>query len=110
MDLAGNGKMDWFFDEYVYGTAIPSYKFNYKINGLVVDLTITQSGVDENFKMLVPVYMEVGDGKITRLGAMPISGNNTVARKIDLSVIGMKEPPKRFMLNYYDDVLAEKIE
>jgi hypothetical protein len=28
MDLEGNHKMDWFFNEYVYGTALPSYKFN----------------------------------------------------------------------------------
>jgi len=25
MDLDGNGKLDWFFDEYVYGTEIPHY-------------------------------------------------------------------------------------
>src|SRR5262249_2410381 len=35
MDLAGNGKMDWFFREWVYGTEVPHYKFDY---------TVTQEG------------------------------------------------------------------
>ena len=29
MDLAGDKKMDWFFNQYVYGTALPSYKLDY---------------------------------------------------------------------------------
>ena len=29
MDLDGNHKLDWFFNEYVYGTQLPNYKFDY---------------------------------------------------------------------------------
>src|SRR5438045_9655830 len=29
MDLGGNHKMDWFFDEYVYGMDYPKYKFEH---------------------------------------------------------------------------------
>ena len=29
MDLDGNHRMDWFFNEYVYGTALPSYTMQY---------------------------------------------------------------------------------
>lgn len=29
MDLGGNQKMDWFFNEYVYGTQLPHYMFDY---------------------------------------------------------------------------------
>ena len=29
MDLEGNQKMDWFFNEYVYGTQLPAYKLDY---------------------------------------------------------------------------------
>ena len=25
LDLNGNGNLDWFFDEYVYGTELPHY-------------------------------------------------------------------------------------
>ncbi|MFZ1008902.1 MAG: hypothetical protein WAN65_18830, partial [Candidatus Sulfotelmatobacter sp.] len=28
MDIEGNQKLDWFFDEYVYGTQLPSYQMN----------------------------------------------------------------------------------
>jgi hypothetical protein len=27
MDLDGNQKMDWFFNQYVYGTDLPTYHF-----------------------------------------------------------------------------------
>ena len=49
--MAGNGKMDWFFDEYVYGTALPKYKFDYSFsNGsggaMQLHVKLEQSGVD----------------------------------------------------------------
>ena len=28
MDMEGNHKMDWFFNEYVYGTQLPAYKMD----------------------------------------------------------------------------------
>jgi aminopeptidase N len=73
MDLDGNHHLDWFFNEYVYGTALPSYKIDYKFdkdaNGDVVfGLKVTQSGVDDKFRMLVPVYLELADGRIINLG------------------------------------------
>jgi len=30
MDMDGNGKMNWFFNEWVYGTQIPNYKLDYR--------------------------------------------------------------------------------
>src|SRR4029078_7781680 len=30
MDLQGNGKLDWFFNEWVYGTQVPRYHFEYQ--------------------------------------------------------------------------------
>jgi len=29
MNVDHTGKMDWFFNEYVYGTEMPSYRFDY---------------------------------------------------------------------------------
>lgn len=59
MDLAGNGNLDWFFNEWVYGTEIPKYHLDYQLtpgDGGKVNLhmTITQSEVDDKFLMLVP--------------------------------------------------------
>jgi len=33
MNVDNNGKMDWFFNEWVYGTQVPAYKLEYKKNG-----------------------------------------------------------------------------
>ncbi len=109
MDLEGNHKLDWFFNEYVYGTQLPAYKldasFDMGADGdVVLDLKATQSGVDEHFRMLVPIYLEMADGKMMFLGRARIKGNTTLAQKIPLK--GLKTKPNRAALNYYDDVLA----
>jgi len=109
MDLDGNHRLDWFFNEYVYGTALPSYKIDYKFdkdaNGDVgFGLKVTQSGVDDKFRMLVPVYLELADGRILNFGRARLFGNKAVDEKIPLK--GLKDAPKRAFLNYYDDVLA----
>ncbi len=109
MDLDGNHRLDWFFNEYVYGTALPSYKIDYKFdkdaNGDVVfGLKVTQSGVDDKFRMLVPVYLELADGRVINFGRARLFGTKVVDEKIPLK--GLKDAPKRAFLNYYDDVLA----
>jgi Peptidase family M1 domain len=109
MNAARNGKMDWFFDEYVYGTALPSYNFagGFERNPageVVFNYKLTQSEVDDKFLMIVPVYLELADGRTMFLGRMHITGNNTVQGKIGLK--GLKDTPKRALINYNDDVLA----
>ncbi|MFZ3212214.1 MAG: M1 family aminopeptidase [Terriglobales bacterium] len=108
MDMSGNHTMDWYFDEYVYGTALPSYKLDYSLdqaaNGYLLSLKITQSGVDDKFTMPVPVYLELSKDHIVRLGAASITGNRTIEQKVPLN--GLKEKPKRAMLNYFNDVLC----
>jgi len=109
MDLEGNHKMDWFFNEYVYGTQLPSYKLDSSFDtgadgNVVFNLKVTQSNVDQNFRMPVPLYLELADGAIYFLGRARMAGNTTVEQKIPLK--GLKEKPRRAMLNYYDDVLA----
>ncbi|HLW85109.1 MAG TPA: M1 family aminopeptidase [Candidatus Sulfotelmatobacter sp.] len=109
MDLEGNHKLDWFFNEYVYGTQLPSYKqdssFDVGADGeVVLDLKVTQSNVDDKFRMLVPVYLEMADGNMFFLGRARIAGNNSLEQKIPLK--GLKTKPRRVVLSYYDDVLA----
>ena len=111
MDLTENHKMDWFFNEYVYGTALPAYKLDYSFeNGsggtMVLSVTATQSNVSDNFRMRVPLYLELANGKIMRLGAADMVGNKSITNKIPLN--GLKDRPKRVMLNYFYDVLASK--
>ena len=109
MAAFGGGKMDWFFDEYVYGTALPSYSiestFDNDASGDVVfGLKLTQSNVNEHFRMLVPIYLEMADGRTFPLGRARLTGNTTLEQKIPLK--GIKDKPRRAVVNYFDDVLA----
>ena len=109
MDLEGNHRLDWFFNEYVYGTALPTYKIDYKFdkdaNGDVVfDFKVTQSGVDDKFRMIVPIYLEMADGHTINLGHARLIGNGSSDKKVSLK--GLKDTPRRALLNYNDDVLA----
>jgi aminopeptidase N len=105
MDLDRNGKMDWFFNQWVYGTEIPSYQFEYKIDSEGTQSTlsgkITQSGVSDNFKMRVPLYVDFGKGW-QYLGSIGIAGNSSV----DLGSIRLPTSPKRAAISAMNDVLA----
>ncbi len=110
MDAAENKKMDWFFDEYVYGTQLPTQRVDYANfdtgpdGDVVMAIKISQSGVTDKFRMPVPIYLELADGKIAFLGRIRLIGNSAFEQKVPLK--GLKEKPKRAMVNYYDDVLA----
>ncbi len=106
MDAGGDGTMDWFFRQYVHGTALPTYKLEQTVGRqdgqTVVGLKITQSNVHDGFVMLVPIYVELQDGRVIRLGSASLRGNTSVERTVPLGQV----PVKRAMLNYYYDVLA----
>ena len=104
MDLQGNGRMDWFFNEWVYGTEVPRYHFEYQTSpgdsGKVkLHMTITQSEVDDHFGMLVPVFADFGNGMI-RIGQIPAIGNSS--HSFDTT---LPSQPKKVALNAYKDVL-----
>jgi hypothetical protein len=106
MDLDGNKRMDWFFNEWVYGTELPAYKLVYSLSAepdgkVMFTGTITQSGVSSKFKMVVPVYLDFG-GKIVRLGEARIVGNSSTPE----FKVRLPQRPKRVMINHYNDVLA----
>jgi hypothetical protein len=108
MDLGGDRTLNWFFNEWVYGTDLPRYKMEYSLQpgdrGQVV-LTghITQSGVSNNFRMKVPVYAEL-DKEPIRLGSVTLTGNSTSAE----FRIPLPKKPKLVAANMFDDVLAEE--
>ncbi|MGQ0760563.1 MAG: carboxypeptidase regulatory-like domain-containing protein [Acidobacteriota bacterium] len=104
MDLDGNRRMDWFFDAWVYGMEMPSYKFEYQLNGDSLSGKITQSGVSDKFKMPVPVYVDYGKGW-QRLGSAFIVGNSTV----ELGSLKLPQAAKRAAICAQADVLALSI-
>lgn len=108
MDMEGNHRMDWFFNEYVYGTQLPSYQMNATFDtgadgDVVMSVKMTQSNVNDSFRMLVPIYLELPNGMFF-LGRARLAGNATFDQKIALK--GLKDKPKRAVISYYDDVLA----
>lgn len=108
MDLDKNGKMDWFFDEWVDGTEIPAYQVGYQTGsagGNTITVSIAQSGVSDSFRMLVPIYADFGKGW-TRLGAAKMAGNTTV----EIPNIPLPQSPKRITVCALDDVLYTSLE
>ncbi|HKB67352.1 MAG TPA: carboxypeptidase regulatory-like domain-containing protein [Pyrinomonadaceae bacterium] len=106
MNVDHTGKMDWFFNEYVYGTEMPSYRFDYQVNSdNSISGKITQSGVSNDFVMLVPLYVDLGKGWI-RLGAATLLGNSSV----DITNIKLPSAPKKVTICALNDVLAASIQ
>jgi hypothetical protein len=104
MDIQHDGHLDWFFNEWVYGTQVPRYQLRYEAlpadgNLHKIRLEITQSEVDANFAMFVPVYADFGNGFV-RLGQVPVVGNST--RTI---IFDMDRQPKKVALNTYKEIL-----
>jgi Peptidase family M1 domain len=76
MDLDHNGRLDWFFDDWVRGTGIPTYTIEATVraaaNRFAVEGTIQPSNVRPEFEMLVPVVAQSGKVK-TLLGEVPVT-------------------------------------
>jgi aminopeptidase N len=108
MDLDGNHRMDWFFNQFVYGTDLPVYHFEGQTtqNGDATSLHIKliQSGVPDKFKMPVPIYLELEGGRVMRLGSINITGNKTIDQTVQLPKLPAKVT--RVSINYYYDVLS----
>lgn len=108
MDIDGNHKLDWFFNEYVYGTALPHYAFTSALrtdeNGTTAHIRLVQSNVDPSFKMLIPVYAELSDGRTIRIGSFFLTGN--AADEHDVNLGRTSVPIERLLINYNYDVLS----
>jgi Peptidase family M1 domain len=105
MDLDGNHKMDWFFNEYVYGTGIPQYTLHTAVStGADGKTTITgellRAGVADTWKDVIPMYAHVGD-KTMRLGSL---GATHPKETINI-VLPMKLD--KITINDFEDELAD---
>ncbi|HKO54384.1 MAG TPA: M1 family aminopeptidase, partial [Thermoanaerobaculia bacterium] len=106
--LTTDGKVNWFFNQWVYGMAIPRYasKFavtdagggKYRISG-----TITQSEVPNDFAVVMPLYLQFDKQTIIRFGATAIVGNATKEVNVELA---LPRKPQAVAINVNHDVLA----
>jgi hypothetical protein len=106
MDATKNGKMDWFFSEWVYGTEVPSYRMEYQ----ATDVMFSGRSPNQVFPtilcgMIVPIYLDFGKGWV-RLGTARMIGNTT----IDVKNIKLPVAPKSAALCAMNDVLAVSIQ
>ena len=60
--------------------------------------------MDDEFRMVVPIYLELDDSRVVFLGRMRLVGNTSSPAKVPLK--GLKTKPRRAIINYLDDVLA----
>jgi aminopeptidase N len=108
MDLDGNHRMDWFFNEYVYGTDLPRYHFESSVkpdgDKISLHFKLVQSGVPEAFRMLVPLYVELADGRTVLLGRVGIRGNNELEKTVSLDK--PSSAIKRVSIDSMHDLLA----
>ena len=106
--LTDDGTLNWFFDQWVRGTAIP--RLTAKLNAVPVAGgkyhvfgTITQSEVTDDFVVLVPVYIVYDKGAVSRLGGIRVAGNTTA--KVDVEV-PLPKRPKGVVINAMHDILT----
>jgi hypothetical protein len=110
LDLRGDGKLDWFFDEYVYGTELPHYTvsadFTVDDAGVTsAHLKLAQSNVSKNFVMMVPLYLELKNGETERIANVVMHGDTTIDQTVRLGKL--PSPAKAMLLNYNADVLSD---
>jgi len=67
LEKHAGGDWSWFFDQWVYGTAIPRYTWSHRVaeqgGQTVLEITVEQDDVPEGFIMSVPVRVELAGGK-----------------------------------------------
>ena len=64
---SNDAKLENFFDQWVYGTGVPALKMTFSVKGNKLTGTLTQSDVDEDFSVAVPVEIQTGRGKVTQI-------------------------------------------
>jgi hypothetical protein len=108
MDLEKNGKMDWFFRQWVYGTEIPRLSAKIDVQDLGGDQyklvgTARQEGASDDFLGFVPLYLEFEKGSFVRLGLVSFRGTASVP--ID-TTLKLPKKPRRVVANAMSDVLT----
>jgi hypothetical protein len=97
--------MGWFFDQWIYGTALPTYRVAYRTEPLAdgqfrVRLRVQQEDVPDDFLMYVPVTLDLGKDRVARL-RVKVTGPRT---EVDLPP--MPAEPKAVRFNDLEGVLA----
>jgi aminopeptidase N len=98
--------MGWFFDQWVYGTALPTYRvatrtYRQPDGEYRVRLLVDQEGVPETFLMYVPVTVDLGKDRVARV-RVKVTGAHS-----DIALPPVPAEPKAVRFNDLEGVLAE---
>ncbi|KXK57952.1 MAG: hypothetical protein IPM61_04950 [Chlorobi bacterium] len=106
--------MDWFFQQWVYGTEIPTYRFAYTVSDTVINepdapnkkmykvrCHIRAKDVSPSFKMYLPIRVVFDGDRAVRMRRM-VEGEVT---EIELPLL--PEKPEEVVLNDLESVLCE---
>jgi hypothetical protein len=108
LNATRDGKVDWFFNQWVYGIEVPTYRVDmdiekagggqYRLFG-----TVSQESVSDEFMAMVPLYVDLGKGQYGMIGRAPFKGSQT--HKID-TTLKLPNKPKDVLVNAHYEVLA----
>jgi aminopeptidase N len=98
--------MKWFFDQWVYGTDIPTYKFKWHTEPgdggkVVLVLEVKQSGVPDGFKMPVPILIDIGKDRHAVIRCIVDKSSKTFR-------VNLPEKPKKVEFNINGSVLCHE--
>lgn len=98
--------MGWFFNQYVYGTSVPLYRFSYTSEkspdgNVIVTCKIQQEEVPDDFKMFIPVKIVFSDDRLARL-RLEVKGKETIVKLPPLP-----EEPEEIIFNDLNSVLCK---
>jgi hypothetical protein len=98
--------MQWFFDQWVYGSETPTYDFGYQFSdaedgNTKLSISLTQSDVSESFHMQLPLYV-VLDGERRYLGLLGVTGTKPLSTSVSL-----RKRPEKALLDPDRSILAE---
>ncbi len=105
--------LNWFRDEWVYGTGLPTYNLEYELqvqpdNTCLVSGTLHQDGVPDTFTMPIPVVFTLADGKsVARVGAVASGPATKVQWKLPSKPAKVELDPANWILSGEDDGHAE---
>jgi hypothetical protein len=108
LKLTTDGKLDWFFQQWVYGIDIPRFTSKvdivdsgngkYKLTG-----TVAQSEVGNDFVSVLPLYLMFDKGQMIKIGSVALIGNTSKDINVELP---LPQKPKSFAVNAMHDILA----
>jgi aminopeptidase N len=97
--------MGWFFNQWVYGTAIPTYTFSWRSEPAadgqhLLRIRVRQEDVPGDFVMPIPLLIEFPGGSRAFVRV-------TVRGEVTEAKLTLSQQPSRLELNPYESVLAE---